>query len=233
MKRPRTNLSIGKLFFRFVIPCVAYSLLNMMALANAAVIYNTFGPSDVFSHIFGDAVDGPQVSVGNPRAVAFPFTPGFTATFNTAELPLGTTVFGLGPNHFQVQLRVDQGGLPGVVLETFDLFNLPMIFSDPGTVLVTSSVHPLLKMGTQYWLAALPVAADTSGTWLLAVPDQRGNGALTPDIGQTWRLNEFGPPLIAAFRITGTEVPEPAALTLFGFGGLALLSRIRAGAAVF
>jgi hypothetical protein len=129
-----------------------------------------------------------------------PFTAAFTGAFTSVELPLGIA---LGTNEFIVELRADDNGYPGEVLESFVFDDVPPLFSNTQTLLVGSSIlNPVLEENTTYWLAAWPGADDTSGGWNWSNPLQHGIWAASSDGGDTWEFNPFGRDEIAAFRIS-------------------------------
>jgi hypothetical protein len=191
-------------------------------VGRADVVYDSFGGGTGYSSSSWNDVAGPSAAIANPRSPAFPFTPASSFNFTLAELPLEHE---LGINHYTVSLRADQAGLPGAVLESFDLTNLPS-YSSPGLTDVISASHPLLVAGQKYWLAAMPVSSTAMGLWAMRSPAVGGNKALTPDLGQTWTLNEFGFQTMSPMRIEGTPAPEPAGLAVLAVGGL-LMGRWR------
>jgi hypothetical protein len=185
--------------------------------ARAAVLFNTFGPNLSFDANNANDIAGPSVNIGNPRAPAFPFTTTLTATLDLIDVPIYQD--GLAPdlNQFVVQIRLDNHGLPGAALETINISNIPS-FSNLAILHVASISHPALVASQPYWLAILPSTTATLGEWATTSPAQPGNKALTPDLGQTWRLNEFGLQNISAFRISGTVVPEANGFALLSAG---------------
>jgi hypothetical protein len=201
---------------------VALALLPAAA-ARADVIVSTFGPGLGYATDSFVDVDGPAVPVGNPRAVAVPFSPLLTATVDRVELPLAKSPFGAGPGNFVVQVRGDRSGLPGAVVEAISLGNVPAL--PVGVVAAPSALHPLLMGGGQYWLAVVPAGPTASGLWAVADPPAAATVALTPDLGGTWVLNEFGLSPVPAVRIFGTAVPEPSALALAGLAAAGLAWR--------
>jgi hypothetical protein len=115
------------------------------------------------------------------------------------------------------------GGVPGAALETLTFPELP---SSGSLYTVTSSLHPALNQGTQYWVVLAP----------------RDNGVIA------WYENEGLPGPLAArrdllaadpgwfavsanyttyFAVDGTPVPIPGAFYLLGSGlmGLVVLRR--------
>jgi PEP-CTERM motif len=214
-------------FTPWILGCVALAplLTGAAGPARADVIFSNFGPDDSFNHGQARGVVGPMVPIGNPRSTAMPFTPEFTAFFDMAELPLAL-VF-LSPNLVTVQVRANDptgGGIPGAILEEFQLTNLPVV--SPQIFQVVSTLHPLLEAEETYWLAAIAGTPTTWGAWFLTEPPQSGHNATTPDLGATWRRDEFGQGTSSAFRISGTPdgaIPEPATFVLLGAGALGLL----------
>src|SRR5437870_4661703 len=116
-------------------------LLFCVAVANAGVIYSTFGPGDTF-------LDG-HFRIGDREEIAAAFTPGISANLDTIRIA-GRYVS--GPNNFTVNIAPDIAGVPGAALESFTGLsptNVPPppedIFSTPAIILTLNSVsHPLL-----------------------------------------------------------------------------------------
>jgi hypothetical protein len=78
--------------------------------ARAAVIWNTFAPGDVFSETTGSAIEIDQI-VANQFTIA-----GGDYRFDQLEAPAGHVV---GMNIYYFELREDDSGVPGAVLEAF------------------------------------------------------------------------------------------------------------------
>jgi hypothetical protein len=183
---------------------VVIGVLGMAESARADVVFSNLGPDDSWDHGNAYVLRGPFGSGSSPSGgKAMPFTPDFTAVFTSVELPLGVMLIP-GTNYFIVELRADNDGLPGDVIESFAFEDVPYVFSPDQTLSVgISELNPVLEEGTTYWLAAFPGELDTSGGWNWTSPLQTGTWAASSDDGATWELNPFGRPEISAFRING------------------------------
>jgi len=84
----------------------------------------------------------------------------------------------------------------------------------------SSTLHPILNPGTDYWLvASAPIVApastiDTWAVWNLSDPLAVGKHAYRIDSGDWKTIDKMG-----AFRVEGTVVPVPGAV-LLGILGL-------------
>ena len=174
--------------------------------SRADVLYSTLGPDDDWNHHEAYVVLGPD-GIGSPRpyAPAMPFMLGHHAILTSIDLPIGAGPIP-GTNLFTVELRTDNAGSPGDVIESFSFSDLPGTFSAAESLsTAVSDLQPLLKAHRIYWLAVFPGADDTSGGWNLSSPLETGTIAVTRDGGDTWRLESQADTAIAAFRINGTR----------------------------
>src|SRR5579871_363123 len=122
------------------------------------------------------------------------------ATFNVGQLQL-QRVFQQADG-VTISLDADNHGLPGTALETF---NVSGISDNGGGSLITvdSTLHPLLKAHTSYWLAATSSGGEWS-VWL-----QNAEGALNPTAvfnGVNWTHSAGVAPV---FTVSGTIIPNP------------------------
>lgn len=152
-------------------------------------------------------------------------------TLTSISLPLA--VFSGAPNSVRITLYQGTGGLPGPVVETW-LIDDAMIESDSiaagiftSETTVMSVLHPVLTMGTQYFVG-FEVPALT--TYLIYGPSTTVTETRTMahsfDHGATWSLRFAGTSDgLMAMRIDGepAAVPEPAAGLLLAAGLAAFL----------
>jgi len=184
----------------------AWALVGVLGLAasvRADVLFSNLGDDDSWDRDSSYVLRGPDGSGSSPAGgKAMPFTAAFTGALTYVELPLGVTLIP-GTNEFIVELRADDNGSPGDVLESFIFDDVPYVYSESQTLSVgISMLNPVLEQDTTYWLAAFPSANDTSGGWNWSSPLQYGIWAASSDGGDTWEFNPFGREEIAAFRIS-------------------------------
>ena len=200
------------------------TLLFVIAFACSAqssrcdVIYNTFGPSQSFSND-GWVIMGSEASGGfvYSQSVAEQFRPNETANLSSIQIPL---ICFFGTNSFVINLAMDNSGLPGTIIETFILADVPS-FQTIETL--SSALHPLLVNNASYWLEVMPGDTTTSGAWMSRDPaPDNGSTYLAFDNGTGWNNSGFtvGP---QAFEIDGAAVPEPATVVIVGLGTLYLV----------
>jgi hypothetical protein len=147
--------------------------------ASAAIIYDTFGPSDSYyiataEHPIAWGISGHGISTTTTNyEVAEAFVPNGTYTLDSIVLAantlngisLGGVTISSPDNILFVSLMTNHTtntnnpiqGEPNTsdVLETFDFHDQLSIAGTPGSLLTgTSGLHPLLNNGEQYWLVA-------------------------------------------------------------------------------
>jgi hypothetical protein len=144
----------------------ARSVFGVLLIAGMAFSIPAYAGTIIFSNLVqpGDQY-GPDPS-GIGHTPAFPpgvsgfvygatrFIPSATARLTEIAVPLAYG--GIGPNQAEVFLMSDTAGLPGTIIESFAIQNLP--FGDSaGLTMIQSVSRPLLNSGQQYWVARLPV----------------------------------------------------------------------------
>jgi hypothetical protein len=193
-------------------------LLGGVRQAKADHLYNTFGPGDSFNKSSAVVIAG-QSRLTTYTARAMEFSPSETATLDLVRFAM--TAGAAGP--FEAVLVADNGGQPGTALE--DLGSVS-VTSSTAIYSLSSSLHPLLTAGTEYWLILQPTNPNslTLAYWNLSSPPVPAPRAVTNDPAHgSWSV-VLGQ--AAAFDIQGTAAtatPEPASLTLLGVGAVCLL----------
>lgn len=193
----------------------AVGILGFATFATAArvygsqIVFSNLGPADSFQ---------PNSSWDlNCCDSATSFTPTQDLHLDSIEIALEWLSFVGGTDAEDVWLASDSSGVPGQVLESFHIAGIPAV----GTLMTASSVlHPMLVTGTQYWLVAAS-APGIAWNW----NNTGDTGFIASDIPGIWFVNRS---TTGAFRVEGSEVPEPATLVFVSSGLVALLlKRIR------
>jgi len=206
---------------------IGFVLTVMLGMPDGAladpVVYSNFGAANGGN----DYQTGLSWTVGNDlvgnSAIGEVFTVAQTGTLATIAIALQ---FVSGTNAATISLRADAGGVPGAVLESFSVSNLPVddgAFHVPTTV--TDSVNAVLVSGSDYWIVASTSASNLL-SWKFS-DDVAGNQASSEDGGSTWGFVDIETQ--GAFRVTEnvlrvSSVPEPSTLALLNVG-----AGIRAG----
>jgi len=198
--------------------------LSIGGAAHAAILYDSFGPGDVYDTSSGWTIGGGSRTETGGFSQALQFMPSLSANVSTVEVALfsvqgGSQVIGM--------LMTDAGGLPGSVLETFSFVN---VVGDPTIYLAASSAHASLQAGTPYWFAlTAPDLVDDEFGW-----NRNVNPPFVPNAQRVgsgpWVLDS--PDYRGTLRVTGVEAPEPASwkLVASALAALAFLPRRSGGA---
>lgn len=127
------------------------------------IYYSNFGLDGSFSSnpwcVSGSAAVGCGPTV--LREIAVPFTPNFTFTLHGITLPLS---YSGGDNNATISLLADAGGLPGNILDTWGVPNLPSDSPPSSTTTVLDTFNTMLQAGQQYWVE-VQAFGDTLILW--------------------------------------------------------------------
>ncbi len=198
------------------------------APAGADVLFSNFGPGDTYSLDRGQTLAYGGPLGGDVYEAAAPImVTGGDYYLDRAEIAI---LHNWGPDLVFADIRADEGGAPGAVLETTSGMGVtpPFVWAPP--MQLDFSGDLVLKEGVQYWLALRTDKTDALSSWALNVVDDFGLRA--------WRINDnpwdvgFGTPGTDSqrqvYRVHGTPVPGPATAWL-ALIGLAATARRRRG----
>jgi hypothetical protein len=179
---PVTDATNGLTFPR--VDCLA-ALNQVWTPPRPTVVFDNLTPCNLY-----DPDNSWPVTAGDLQQ-AFPFTPALGGPLMQVRIALGRS----SPTStlLQVQIREDAAGLPGAILE---FWNVPVI---GGVEELTGSGATVLTAGTPYWLvAAGPGPRD--GHWFWSLLGDRGARAeLSVAGGGGWSLFRDSP--LGAFRV--------------------------------
>ena len=189
--------------------------------ASADVLYSNFGANDTYDLEYGWTLSygGPLGGDAFEDAVAFTVVGG-DYYFDSADFAINHF---WGPDLVHVTLHADAGGAPGTELDvtTASGVNPPFTQSSPMTASFGGDV--ILQEGQQYWLSIRTEETDAWLSWAFNIVDDFGlrawqlnNGPWNPTLGIPGTDSERG-----VFRINGTLVPAPAALSMLLIAGAA------------
>jgi hypothetical protein len=185
----------------------AILLLSVPPSGHADVVFSDYGPGYSYNVDYGYTVGYERLDYVPAAA----FTPASDYTLTQIDLSIG---YVQGINSVKVDLLQDSNGVPGALIESWNLRNL-----DPfGSVGVVETVAPVstvsLLGGTEYWVEVTPRVEDTprnGGTWAGWNWNSQG---VSGDFYQTsdGTVINSGPNTLPAFEVLGTvvtAVPEP------------------------
>uniref|UniRef100_Q02CN9 PEP-CTERM protein-sorting domain-containing protein n=1 Tax=Solibacter usitatus (strain Ellin6076) TaxID=234267 RepID=Q02CN9_SOLUE len=201
----------------------------------AAMLLTAGVPSQasiIFSNLIepGDQYGPDGVGIGHTPAFSTPgdylsygvrFVPSLTAQLTMIQAPFAVVS---GPNQVQAFLMGDAGGVPGNVIESFALMNLP----PPGQLLtINSLLDPLVLAGQPYWFVATG-GGVTFALWTLNLfqGDPNDGGATQFNLGgvpQPWSTGSGT--RTGALQVSGDVAPEPATVAIFACAALVFFIR--------
>jgi hypothetical protein len=193
--------------------------LGFACFAYGTVIYSDFNPTNVTYQggwgIYGTSND---LFPGAFNSMAMAFTPVFEASLTSIDVAIS---WSSGTNSVVLTLDSDNSGVPGGVIASWTLNNLPSFgFCCTAETVMAASPIPL-GAGTRYWVTAAPGTSDTRAIWTntntlgLLADQQTLGGPFIP-----------GNSTLSAFDVNGIVVPEPSSFVLVA-ASLALLAGSR------
>jgi hypothetical protein len=190
---------------------LAVTLLTGARQSRAAVIFDTFGPGDSY----GTSAYMIGAMFGSPfrQCAAFTLTGTQAYRLDSIEVALAQIWTPTGSNEVAVQLLTSPGG---TLIEEFAFSGQMEDYGAGLAPLVgTSSLHPVLDPGVEYWLMAYAPVYGTIAQWSQSDPAIYGpTQTLGTGIPQPLRTDLPLP----AFTINGTPVPAPGAVILAALG---------------
>ena len=150
------------------------------------------------------------------RGVAVRFSVPLDSVLSYFQAPVNVRS---GANLLSAYLLADAAGLPGSVIETYTITNLPPGAPTPLTT-VPSTMRPVLQGGEDYWFAVNTRELDTFAGWTLTLFQGNANqsadmaiGGLIGDGLSGWVVGPGGPAAREGTLVVGGEtVPEPATM---------------------
>ena len=210
-------LRLGCRLLRWAGLAVSIAAIPLTVHADSVDLFNTFGPGHTYNCCEAYSEIGATRGID---IVAMAFTPTTTSPLFAIDLAIGSN----GVNdQFTLDLMSSTGGLPGSILESWSL-TTTFVLCDHCFETALSTLHPVLQMGTQYWLVVLP-SSDMNGGWFLS-NSALGTTASSTDLGNTWTLQGNGQ--MGAFDVrSAATVPEPSTLVMLGSGLLGITAAAR------
>ena len=188
---------------------IFFSLVTLLLLppvTNAAdvVVYTTFGPDQSFNeHALQPICDFTvPLHFTCKQSVAAPFTPSQTVILTQIDLAVIS-----GPDQLVVQLLADAGGVPGALLESWNVTDLPSNIPFVPTS-VTDTLGLKLTAGTQYWVEVAPSPEGGLDHWAESLTTTGTFSLLNQNDPSMW-VNHTG--AVPAFDVRGdtTHIPFP------------------------
>ncbi len=141
---------------------LALALSAPAALAQTTVFSN-FGPGNTFgtSAYLSYGPTNPLAASNGTDSQGEGFTASASGNLSTINIALQHYS---GTNDAHLFLANASGGVPGAILESFTITNLPIFGVSSSSLLITSTSHPLLTAGASYFLYEVETGNE-AGAW--------------------------------------------------------------------
>ncbi len=189
--------------------------------AAADTVYNNFNTGDTYDCCSGWDASGPGGPDGQVTN-AQEFTAGASAVVNQIDLAV-SLLQGDGSGTAALY-TVGGNGVPGSLLGAWSFTTQQNFGQCCAVQTIDINSGPLLTQGTQYFMV-LSASGENVDVWNTNTTGAQGLVLVSRDNGNTW--SNGGGSLLSAFRIEGTEVPEPGTLVMMGSGVLAAAAGLR------
>ena len=211
------------------------------------IVFSNLGAGDTWKNVVYSVQLIAPFASQSQQFVATAFIPSSSTVFDSVEVPISwippnapnsSQVSSPSANVLDIGLWTDIGGLPGQSIETVRVFGAftNLLPFESNLLFVSSTAHPVLSSGQQYWLVLSAPVPDLWGFWNMNNVGDRGDSSTANQVASRnggasspWILYGVGQER-PAFRITGspeiqTPVPEPSTFLLVGLGIGAIVAR--------
>lgn len=218
----------------FCITLLLTLLCTVSGAAQSAAIFSNFGVGYSYQTGTGLFVGDGNLDGSANYAQASTFVASTSAQVGSIVIALGDFGFGQGAP-ITVSLLVSGINMPGsTVLDSFIIGanTLGTFGNNNSPLTLTSALHPLLTVGTQYWLSVSTSLANLV-VWNFSNTDFLNYNAVSQSLdgGTTWDIPFGSTRGVFQVNAFANAVPEPATLALLAGGilGFAGLRRRRQG----
>jgi len=161
-------------------------------------IYSNLGSkTDAYDDTNGVYVNGPDAGQGNLQWIAAPFRPKQDAVVTKIEVPL--EYGGAGTNAVTISLNEDRNNLPGKVIYTWNLANLPAWPSCCTLDVARDTKGLKVNKSVPYWVVAKTNAKTTTTLDVWPCVNNGNRGYVSFNQGGGWIPAEFYFPAFAVF----------------------------------